>query len=65
MTAVAYFRVVEPFKAITQVTDFMFATSQITQTALRSILGQHQLDELLAERDKINEQLQAVIDLAS
>jgi regulator of protease activity HflC (stomatin/prohibitin superfamily) len=62
VTAVAYFRIVDPFRAITQVTDFMFATSQIAQTALRSVLGQHQLDELLAERDKINEQLQTVID---
>ena len=63
VTAVSYFRVVDPFKAITQVTDFMFATSQIAQTALRSVLGQHTLDELLAERDKINDQLQTVIDM--
>lgn len=62
VTAVAYFRVVDPFRAITQVTDFMFATSQIAQTALRSVLGQHTLDELLAERDRINDQLQTVID---
>lgn len=62
VTAVAYFRVVDSLKAITQVVDFMFASSQIAQTTLRSVLGQHSLDELLSEQHKINEQLQTVID---
>ena len=62
VTAVAYFRVVDPLRAITQVADFMYATSQIAQTTLRSALGQHSLDELLSEREKINDQLQTVID---
>src|SRR5436305_8455370 len=62
VNAVAYFRIVEPKAAIVQVENFMVATSQIAQTTLRSVLGQHQLDELLSERDKINAILQGIID---
>src|SRR6184192_132633 len=65
VNAVAYFRIVEPKAAIVQVKNFMVATSQIAQTTLRSVLGQHQLDELLAEREKINAILQAIIDEAT
>ena len=54
VNAVAYFRIVDPKAAIVQVENFMVATSQIAQTTLRSVLGQHQLDELLSEREKIN-----------
>ncbi|HTY00612.1 MAG TPA: slipin family protein [Bacteroidota bacterium] len=63
VNAVVYFRVVDPNKAIVEVENFLFATSQLSQTTLRSILGQSALDELLAERDKINAELQKVIDL--
>src|SRR6266498_499687 len=62
VNAVAYFRIVEPKNAIVQVENFMVATSQISQTTLRSVLGQHVLDELLSERDKINAILQQIID---
>src|SRR6476619_6272099 len=62
VNAVAYFRVVDPTAAIVEVADFGLATSQISQTTLRSVLGQHLLDELLSERDKINEILQEIID---
>ena len=62
VNAVAYFRIIDPEKAIVQVENFMVATSQISQTTLRSVLGQHVLDELLAERDKINSILQEIID---
>jgi regulator of protease activity HflC (stomatin/prohibitin superfamily) len=65
VNAVAYFRIVEPKAAIVQVENFMAATSQIAQTTLRSVLGQHQLDELLSERDKINAILQSIIDEAT
>jgi regulator of protease activity HflC (stomatin/prohibitin superfamily) len=65
VNAVAYFRIIDPEKAIVQVENFMVATSQIAQTTLRSVLGQHVLDELLAERDKINEILQRIIDEAT
>jgi regulator of protease activity HflC (stomatin/prohibitin superfamily) len=65
VNAVAYFRIVEPKNAIVQVENFMVATSQIAQTTLRSVLGQHLLDELLAERDKINAILQGIIDEAT
>jgi len=65
VNAVAYFRVVDPRAAIVQVENFMVATSQIAQTTLRSVLGQHQLDELLSEREKINEILQKIIDEAT
>src|SRR5437016_4564520 len=62
VNAVAYFQIVEPKNAIVQVENFMVATSQIAQTTLRSVLGQHLLDELLSERDKINAILQGIID---
>ena len=62
VNAVAYFRIVAPKDAIVQVENFMNATSQIAQTTLRSVLGQHQLDELLSEREKINAILQTIID---
>jgi regulator of protease activity HflC (stomatin/prohibitin superfamily) len=65
VNAVAYFRIVEPKAAIVQVENFMVATSQIAQTTLRSVLGQHVLDELLSEREKINEILQSIIDEAT
>jgi regulator of protease activity HflC (stomatin/prohibitin superfamily) len=62
VNAVLYFRVIDPAKAVIEVEDFLFATSQIAQTTLRSILGQSELDELLAHREKINDQLQQIID---
>jgi len=62
VNAVAYFRIVAPKDAIVQIENFMVATSQIAQTTLRSVLGQHQLDELLSEREKINAILQEIID---
>src|SRR6184192_2253298 len=65
VNAVAYFRIVEPKNAIVQIENFMVATSQISQTTLRSVLGQHMLDELLSERDKINAILQEIIDEAT
>src|SRR6478672_5560749 len=65
VNAVAYFRIVAPKDAIVQIENFMLATSQIAQTTLRSVLGQHLLDELLSERDKINAILQEIIDEAT
>ena len=62
VNAVIYFRVMDPIKAITEVEDFFFATSQISQTTLRSILGQSQLDDLLTNREELNAELQKVID---
>jgi regulator of protease activity HflC (stomatin/prohibitin superfamily) len=62
VNAVVYFRVVLPDKAVVEVENFLFATSQLSQTTLRSILGQSSLDELLSERDKINSELQKIID---
>jgi len=62
VNAVVYFRVVDPLKAVLEVEDYLFATSQLSQTTLRSILGQAELDELLAERERINRHLQEVID---
>jgi regulator of protease activity HflC (stomatin/prohibitin superfamily) len=62
VNAVAYFRIVAPKDAIVQIENFMVATSQIAQTTLRSVLGQHVLDELLSEREKINSILQGIID---
>ncbi len=63
VNAVVYFRVIQAEKAIVEVEDFLLATSQLSQTTLRSVVGQSQLDELLAERDKINRELQKIIDL--
>src|SRR6266550_2548350 len=65
VNAVAYFRIVAPQDAIVQIENFMVATSQIAQTTLRSVLGQHLLDELLSEREKINSILQEIIDEAT
>ncbi|MCK6618953.1 MAG: slipin family protein [Calditrichaceae bacterium] len=62
VNAVVYFRVVDPEKAIIKVEDYLFATSQLSQTTLRSIVGQVELDELLAQREKINKELQRMID---
>ncbi|HET9555157.1 MAG TPA: slipin family protein [Anaeromyxobacteraceae bacterium] len=62
VNAVIYFRVVSADRAFLQVVDFLFATSQFAQTTLRSVLGQAELDDLLAQRDKINRQLQEIID---
>ncbi len=63
VNAVAYFRVMDANKAIVDVEDYIYATSQIAQTTLRSVLGQVELDELLGERDKINQELQNIIDM--
>jgi regulator of protease activity HflC (stomatin/prohibitin superfamily) len=65
VNAVAYFRIVDANASVVQVENFMVATSQIAQTTLRSVLGQHVLDELLSERDKINAILQGIIDEAT
>ncbi len=62
VNAVVYFRVVAPEKAVIQVEDFFYATGQLSQTSLRSVLGQVELDELLSERDKINHELQDLLD---
>jgi regulator of protease activity HflC (stomatin/prohibitin superfamily) len=62
VNAVVYFRVIQPEKAIVEVEDFLSATSQLSQTTLRSILGQSELDELLSQRDKINRELALIID---
>lgn len=62
VNAVVYFKVVEPEEAIIKVEDYYFATSQLAQTTLRSVLGQYQLDEVLAQRDKINQALQDILD---
>ncbi len=63
VNAVVYFRVVEPKNAIIQVEDFFAATSQLAQTTLRSVLGKHELDEMLAERDKLNTDIQRTLDI--
>ncbi len=62
VNAVVYFRVMDPQKAVLEVQDFLFATSQLAQTTLRSVLGEVELDELLSEREKLNLQLQEIID---
>lgn len=62
VNAVLYFRVVDPQKAIIQVENYLEATSQLAQTTLRSVLGQHELDEMLAERDKLNADVQKILD---
>jgi regulator of protease activity HflC (stomatin/prohibitin superfamily) len=62
VNAVVYFRVMEPQKAIIEVQDYLFATSQLAQTTLRSVLGKVELDDLLSEREKLNSQLQEIID---
>ena len=62
VNAVVYFRVVDPEKAVIQVADYLGATSQLAQTTLRAVLGKHELDEMLAERDKLNLDIQTVLD---
>ena len=62
VNAVIYFRIIEPSKAIIQVENYMAATSQLAQTTLRSVLGKHELDEMLSERDKLNTDLQEILD---
>ncbi|MEQ9363532.1 MAG: slipin family protein [Leptospirales bacterium] len=62
VNAVVYFRVMDPQRAIIEVEDFLFATSQLSQTTLRSIMGESELDEILSQREKINSELQAVLD---
>jgi regulator of protease activity HflC (stomatin/prohibitin superfamily) len=62
VNAVVYFRVVDPEKAIIQVEDFYMATSELAQTTLRSVLGQHELDEMLAERERLNADVQSILD---
>jgi len=62
VNAVVYFRVMDPERAIIQVENFLVATSQLAQTTLRSVLGQHELDEILAERDKLNKDIQVILD---
>jgi regulator of protease activity HflC (stomatin/prohibitin superfamily) len=65
VNAVVYFRVMEPDKSVLQVADFLQATSQLAQTRLRSVLGQHELDEILSQRDSINRSLQQILDEAT
>ncbi len=65
VNAVIYFRVVDPEKAIIQVENYYMATSQLAQTTLRSVLGQHELDEMLAEREKLNADIQGILDKQS
>jgi len=62
VTAVAYFRVIDPNRAITEIENFLLATSQISQTTLRSVLGKAELDSLLSERERLNSELQIIID---
>jgi regulator of protease activity HflC (stomatin/prohibitin superfamily) len=63
VNAVLYFRVMDPLKAVLEVQDYLYATSQLSQTTLRSVLGQVELDDLLSEREKLNAQLQEIIDM--
>lgn len=65
VNAVLYFRVIDPARSVVEVENFLYATSQLAQTTLRSVLGQAELDELLAEREKINHELQQIIDKQS
>src|SRR3990167_9125848 len=62
VNAVVYFRVIDPQKAIIQVENYLEATSQLAQTTLRSVLGQHELDEMLAERERLNSDVQKILD---
>jgi regulator of protease activity HflC (stomatin/prohibitin superfamily) len=62
VNAVVYFRVIEPLKAIIEVQDYLYATSQLAQTTLRSVLGEVELDDLLSKREKLNAQLQEILD---
>ncbi|HUF90636.1 MAG TPA: slipin family protein [Gemmatimonadota bacterium] len=65
VNAVVYFRVFDPNKAIVEVEDYLYATSQLAQTTLRSVIGEAELDELLAERDRLNDRIQAILDEAT
>ena len=65
VNAVVYFRVIDPQRCIIQVEDFFAATSQLAQTTLRSVLGKHELDEMLAERDKLNSDIQKILDAST
>ncbi|HEY3162297.1 MAG TPA: slipin family protein [Vicinamibacterales bacterium] len=62
VSAVVYFRVIEPRKAVVEVENYLYATSQLSQTTLRSVLGQAELDDLLSQRDRLNQQLQHILD---
>ena len=62
VSAVVYFRVIDPRRAVVEVENYLYATSQLSQTTLRSVLGQAELDDLLAERERLNQQLQAILD---
>jgi len=62
VNAVVYYRVIDPQRAIIEVEDYQFATSQLAQTTLRSVLGQHELDEMLAERERLNSDIQRILD---
>jgi len=62
VNAVVYFRVLDPSRAVVEVENYMYATSQLSQTTLRSVLGQAELDDLLAQRDRLNQQLQVILD---
>jgi regulator of protease activity HflC (stomatin/prohibitin superfamily) len=62
VNAVVYFRVIDPRRAVVEVENYMYATSQLAQTTLRSVLGQAELDDLLAERERLNQQLQSILD---
>ena len=62
VNAVVYFRVIDPRRAVVEVENYIYATSQLAQTTLRSVLGQAELDDLLAERDRLNQQLQQILD---
>ena len=65
VSAVLYFRVIDPSRAVVEVQNYLYATSQLAQTTLRSVCGQAQLDELLSERDRLNEKLQEIIDTST
>jgi len=65
VNAVVYFRVIDPRRAVVEVENYMYATSQLAQTTLRSVLGQAELDDLLAERERLNQQLQTILDHAT
>jgi regulator of protease activity HflC (stomatin/prohibitin superfamily) len=62
VNAVVYFRVIDPRRAVVEIENYMYATSQLSQTTLRSVLGQAELDDLLAERERLNQQLQTILD---
>jgi len=62
VSAVVYFRVIDPRKAVVEVENYLYATSQLSQTTLRSVLGQAELDDLLSQRDRLNQQLQHILD---